>query len=281
MKIITGGCSFTAHQTIDKLAWPNHLKEKGIEVFNTAEMASGNQIIVDRLCAFLDKENYDYCIVMWSNPYRFEFFLNKENPKYDSIYQQMKGKISFTNFILQEGISQSHENSNWLTTGGGYGFWKYDQKDLDVLFQNYITYHFNCEYQFIQTCKSIVLLQSICRSKNIKLINTCWQNIWDDLYDTTNQSMRGSNWLDKDSIDKLKNKEIVYDSIIKKYPNAKHWYDMIDWSLWIFYENDFVKRGGLGEFSVIENNDELENSHPNKFSQKMWAEYILEKIKNW
>jgi hypothetical protein len=281
MKIITGGCSFSAHRVEEKLAWPNHLRNKGIDVFNTAEMASGNQIIVDRLCAFIDKEKYDYCIVMWSNPYRFEFFLNKEHPNYDTIYQQMKEKTSFTNFILNNGKSESHENSNWLTTGGGYGFWKYDQKDLDSMFENYLANHFNCEYQFIQTCKSIIMLQSICKVSNIRLINTCWQNIWDDLYEVKNQSLRGSNWLDKESIDKLKNKEIVYDPVIDKYPNARHWYDMIDWSSWLFYENEFVKRGGLGEFAVIENNDVLDNSHPNDRSQQMWAEFIMEKIKNW
>lgn len=276
MKILTGGCSFTAHLVEDKLAWPYHLEKFGHTVFNSAEMASGNQIISDRICWALSKEKYDCCIVMWSNPYRFEMFINRENLHYANIHRDMKDKSSYTNFFLN-GNSQSSEDSNWVRTGGGYGLWKFENRDLDSITENFLKYHFNYEYQFIQTCKNIVLVQSLCKSLGVKLINTCWQNIWDDLHDVDNKII-GSNWIDESTVNNLKNGSIIYRPVIDKYPNAKHWYDLIDWNTWLFYENKHVKKGGLGEFSVVENNDILDQSHPCEDSQKKWSVFLLENI---
>lgn len=276
MKILTGGCSFSAHLIEENLAWPYHLQQKGFDVFNSAEMASGNQIISDRICWALSQKAYDRCVVMWSNPYRFELFLNKENENYDKIHEEMSNDSAYTNFFLS-GESQSTSNSNWIRTGGGYGLWNFKNKDLNKITNNYLKYHFNYEYQFIQTCKSIVMVQLLCKTLNIKLINTCWQNIWDDLYDCNN-SITGSNWIDNTTLENLKNGNIVYKPIIDKYPNAQHWYNLIDWNTWIFYETADVKRGGLGEFAVIENNDVLINSHPNRSSQEKWASFLVEKL---
>jgi hypothetical protein len=277
VKILTGGCSFSAHLVEEKLAWPYHLEQQGFEIFNSAEMASGNQIISDRICWALEKQYYDYCIVMWSNPYRFELFLNRENLHYNNIHDTMKSKTSYTNFFLK-GESKSHIDSNWVRTGGGYGLWNFGNKSLDSLTENYLKNHFNYEYQFIQTCRSIIMVQLLCKSLNVKLINTCWQNIWDDLYDFNNNII-GSNWINSSALESLKKGTIKYKSIIDRYPNAVHWYNLIDWSTWVFYETSTVKRGGLGEFAVIENNDVLDQSHPSRESQNKWANFILENIK--
>jgi hypothetical protein len=277
MKILTGGCSFTAHSMEDKLAWPYHIEEQGYSVFNTAEMASGNQIIADRICWAIEKQRYDHCVLMWSNPYRFELFLNNEHRDYNETYLQMKGKSSYTNFFLN-GSSNSHKDSNWIRTGGGYGHWKFENRTLDNLTENYLKNHFNYEYQFIQTCKSVVMVQMICKNFGINLINTCWQNIWDDLYDLRG-NMIGSNWLNDTTIKNLKAGLVEYKPVIDRYPNAKHWYNLIDWSTWIFYETDRITRGGLGEFAVLENNDMLDQSHPDRSSQQLWSEFILKKLK--
>lgn len=280
MRILTGGCSFSAIKDPKKLAWPFFLKGKGLEIFNTAEMASGNEIILDRLCAYINKEKFDYVIVMWSNPYRYQFFLNREIPEYNSIHSQLlekreKDKFNaHSNFVLS-GESSPHPDSNWIRVGGGYGKWKFDIEYLDSLNDNFLTNFFNFEYQFIQTCKSIVTLQSLCKSLGVKLINTSWQNIWDDLYSFEN-GMIGSNWITVNTVNQLINGEISYVPVIDKYPNAVHWYNLIDWGTWVFYENDKVKRGGLGEFSVFENNDYIKGiSHPSSESQRLWSEYIF------
>lgn len=277
MKILTGGCSFSAHLMEEKLAWPYHLTNLGHDVFNSAEMASGNQIISDRICWALEKQSYDCCVVMWSNPYRFELFLNNENANYKNIHAEMNNKSSYSNFFLANN-GQSHQTSNWIRTGGGYGLWKFENKELNNLTENYLKYHFNYEYHFIQTCKSIVMVQLLCKFLNIKLINTCWQNIWDDLYDCNN-SVVGSNWIDNITLQQLKTGIINYTPVINKYPNAQHWYNLIDWDTWVFYETDTIKRGGLGEFAVVENNDILDQSHPSRSSQEQWANYILKSIK--
>jgi len=278
MKILTGGCSFTAHNMPENLAWPYHLESLGYKIFNSAEMASGNQIIADRICWEIEKQHFDQCIVMWSNPYRFELFLNRENPDYEKIHQHMVNHASYTNYFINGPDASSHSNSNWIRTGGGYGIWNFGNSALDSLVKNYLTHHFNYEYQFIQTCKSIVMVQLMCKQFGIKLINTCWQNIWDNLYNLSDDII-GTNWLNDNTIEKLKLGRVRYIPIIDRYPNAKHWYNLIDWSSWIFYESEHIKRGGLGEFAVLENGDKLDRSHPSRSSQKLWAEFLLEKIK--
>jgi hypothetical protein len=273
MKILTGGCSFTAHLEEQFLAWPYHLENKGYQIVNTAEMASGNEIILERIISQIQKANPDAIIVMWSNPFRVDLFFNQESKDFDLIHSAMKGHTSYSNFVLN-GKIQNHKNSNWIRTGGGYGIWKFGCKPLDKIFKNYLADYYNNEYQFIKNVRNILTLQTVCASLGVKLINTCWQNIWDDLYDLDNHELKTSNWITKESVKKLKNRNAVYTPLIDKFPNAKHWYDLIDWSTWLFYEKEGVKRGGIGEFAIIENNDELQNSHPSWTSQKLWTDFL-------
>jgi len=273
MKILTGGCSFTAHLNDANLAWPYHLEEKGYEILNTAEMASGNEIILQRIISQIQKTKVDTVIVMWSNPFRVDLFFNKESKDFDAIDSAMQEHTAYSNYVL-EGESKTNRESNWIRTGGGYGIWKFDCKPLDKLFKNYLIHHYNNEYQFIKTCQNIVTLQTICKSLGIKIVNTCWQNIWDNFYDLESHDMKTSNWIDKDIICKIQNNQIDYTPLIDIFPNARPWFNLIDWGTWLFYEKGSIKRGGLGEFSIIENSDVLENSHPSSKSQILWSNFL-------
>jgi len=271
MKILTGGCSFTAHKIKENLAWPYYLNH---DVTNTAEMASGNMIILDRIMSKLDS-NYDYCIAMWSSPYRVEFLLNNELSNYDYIIDKMKDSHAISNYQLTGEPHKLNRDSNWLRVGGGYGYWRFDVGEVDDMLEVYFKYIHNLEYQFIQTLKNIILLQYYCKVNNIKLINTCWNNIFDIVKERDDRASGSNIFVSKESLQLLKNGVFKQSPIIDWYPNARQWYDKIDWSNWLFYENDYVKRGGLGEYAIIECNDDYdEGMHPSANSQKKWASFI-------
>lgn len=278
MRILTGGCSFTAHTVRNHLAWPYHLQKIGYEVTNTAEMASGNGIILERLMYKLD-DSYDYCIVMWSSPYRVEFLLNNEVGNYSNIIYKLRKTHALSNYVLTDVPHNIHPESNWLRVGGGYGSWKFDVPEVDNLLKNYFKWVHNLEYQFIQTLKSIVLLQNYCDSIGVKLINTCWNNVFDFITSIDDRSTGSNRYVNMNMIDNLKNGNLVQYPIIGWYPNAEHWYNKIDWSKWFFYETDYLKRGGLGEFALIESKDEyVEGGHPSTLAQMEWAYHLAENV---
>ena len=119
--LIIGGCSFSAHQTRETLAWAEQLTEDFDNVINTAEMASGNQIICDRICYELSKPEVTsentMVAVMWSSPFRKEFLFSYDDPDYMEIQQNIKR--GFSNYILTDKQHEKHPTSNWLIVGGG------------------------------------------------------------------------------------------------------------------------------------------------------------------
>ena len=129
-----------------------------------------------------------------------------------------------------------------------------------------------------------------------------WQNLFHDLHinDPKRQHATERSKLDRDqstsgwvawrfwdNYDKKKRKKVDLTQeyadhrIDKKYPDCKHWYDLIDWDTWLFYENDSVKMGGLQEFRVweAEESEKDLHIHPSNKSQRMWKEFVKEELK--
>ena len=101
---LIGGCSFTAREDPKHESWAWQLQDDlrvGGEVLNTAEMASGNQIIFDRIAAQLSKPEImdlnPIVLVMWSSPLRKEFLITSDDPDYRNIYRERE--TGFTNYI--------------------------------------------------------------------------------------------------------------------------------------------------------------------------------------
>ena len=164
--LITGGCSFTAHRTRETLAWDEQLEEKFDNVINTAEMASGNQIICDRICYELSKPNVTsentMVAVMWSSPFRKEILFTSDDPNWQEIYQALKDSQGFINYILTDKTGGKHPTSNWLIIGGGYGIWNYEVTPLDARLKNYFTDIYNAEEAYVSTLRAMITVQSLC-----------------------------------------------------------------------------------------------------------------------
>ena len=54
---------------------------------------------------------------------------------------------------------QTHETSNWVKSGGGFGHWEFDSKELNQDMKLYITNFHSEELQFIQTLDHILRIQ--------------------------------------------------------------------------------------------------------------------------
>ena len=306
--LITGGCSFTAHRTRETLAWAEQLEEKFDNVINTAEMASGNQIICDRICYELSKPEVTsentMVAVMWSSPFRKEFLFTYDDPDYTDIWQKFKDRIGFSNYILTDKQHEKHSTSNWLIVGGGYGIWNYEVTPLDARLKNYFRDIFNPEEAYVSTLRAMITVQALCEAKRIPLLNMCWQNIFHDLGAKDFESSESfwkkdivstTGWLytrlrtafnnklrDKGLLNEQEMKSDMHNKRVDRlYPNTKHWFDLVDWGTWHFYENDLVQKGGLQEYSHFECGTSTEdlNTHPSTKVQKKWMNRVMKVIK--
>lgn len=242
MFLITGGCSFTAHQEDQHLSWANQLAEMpDYCVINTAEMASGNALISRNILEALEqyKKDKPYVMIMWSSPNRFELFYDSNH----SIQSQMKEHPAFY-------------NHTWLKSGGGYGFWKYESKIADRDVETYLKYYHNQEYQFMQTLEHILRIQWYCKVNKLKLFNFCWQTIF-----WGNNSANGSS----------EKSTALLSPIVEQYTSCTHLWDMIDWNDWYLY-----KKGGLWEFCIDKGYEIPNGMHPNREAQLQWLnEFVI------
>lgn len=300
-KLLVGGCSFTAHVTPEHRSWAWQLSDE-YDVINSAQMGSGNQIICDRICYELSKtdNNISAVLVMWSSPFRKEFLFTNEDSDWQDIYNELEGKLTFTNY-MRNGDNTTNPMSNWLIVGGGFGVWDFGIKKLDNRIRSYFENNFSKAQSYVDMCRAMVTVQSLCKSMNIPLINMGWQNLFHDMHISdpdrkhpTEKSMleriqATSGWLAWkfwDNLDENKRgkfdltQEYSYHRIDRRYPDCKHWYDLIDWDTWLFYENDCVKMGGLQEFRLWEAKDREKDLHihPSAESQRMWKEFVKEEL---
>lgn len=246
MLIITGGCSFTAHEIEENLSWAYQLAElPGYEVVNTATMASGNGLISRNVLSALSeyKNVTPVVMIMWSSPNRFELFYDKNHP----IQKEMQNHPAFY-------------NNTWLKSGGGYGHWTFGSPIADKHTKIYLKQYHNQEYQFMQTLEHILRVQWYCQINNIKLYNLCWQNIF-----YGNNSKDGSSYKNL-SLDKKKSSK----PIIEQFPSCQHLWDMINWDNWHLYN-----RGGLWEFCIDKGYKIPHGLHPSAEAQRQYLDEIV------
>jgi hypothetical protein len=246
MILITGGCSFTAHQVRDKLSWANQLDERdGYTVINTAEMASGNGLISRNILEAAEqyKSQDPKVCIMWSSPNRFELFYDSKHP----VQKEMRDHPAFY-------------NHTWLKTGGGYGNWTFGSAIADKDTRTYLTYFHNQEYQFMKTLEHILRIQWYCKINNLKLYNFCWQNIFWGANDVHGSSHKP---------------EHTFKPIVDTYPSCTHLWDMIDWKDWHLYKN-----GGLWEFCIDKGYDLQSGTHPSTEVQRQWLDEIVVPLLN-
>jgi len=281
--LITGGCSFSdgalfIKENSYRQTWPCYIQEKYDfkRYVHMGNPASGNELIAERviyaLQTLLDKghsPNDLYLGVMWSGIERKELFvspvetnrlnlLRKYSELDDSVKREGENTLIMSNysniFSNTKDVKPNVVNvSNGYLKSGGLPYpedwWKIkSQRDyFNLWYDNFYT----VEKQFIDTLKSILLVQTFCERHNIKYFMLVWQNIFNarspldkDYYyfgDLPLNSYRDI--LQESKFDPR------YVDIFNK--NSKFLWNAIDFDRFIFYENDKVIYGGLTEYANV------------------------------
>lgn len=206
MHVLAGGDSFTFmnwgdadHPMATKAAWPNYVdeRESGVSPYQVtvcAEMAAGNELISRNVISAIYKRSPDAVIVGWSDPNRFETFIDhKDDPTiYEWLLNRPRLRMadtdvpgaykgwtgtsrpgrgqSLTNYVVN-GVATPGENVSWLKSGGSYGLWQYGHEELDRKMRLYQENLHNEELQYLKTIENILRVQWLCETKEIPLFN--------------------------------------------------------------------------------------------------------------
>ena len=304
--LVTAGCSFSVgtpfiEENSYRKTWTNYIKEKYNfkRYVHTGRPASGNEIIAERvICALqtlLDGGHSTdnlYVGVMWSGIERKDLFVSlRETPDYKNIYQKdgnnaplIVKRANDTN-VMELGDKKyptetfsdmsptMHIDRGYIRSGGlplKDDWWK--EKPQRDYFNLWYDNFYSIEKQFIDTLKSILLVQTFCEKHNIKYFMWVWQNIFSA--DNENGDLPPKTY--SATYEKSRKKPLY----VEVYEHtSKYLWDSLDFDKFIFFENKDVVYGGLGEYAVI---NELEfwedNGHINYKGHTVFVDEHSEQI---
>jgi|688.fasta_scaffold310277_2 hypothetical protein len=147
MKILTNGCSFTAHSPY--LTWPYLLGTDAVK--NIAQHSAGNQWICNSTIAELSENSYDLVLVMWSGLERLDYTVE------EAVYLKSTGFKSVNNF----GIHYLHNEQD------AYKNLSVDTGQRERVFNSLM---------------QIISLQSYLQAHNINFKFMSYMNFWEDVY---------------------------------------------------------------------------------------------------
>jgi hypothetical protein len=232
--------------------------------------ASGNELIAERIVyalqTLLDKGYLSddlYVGVMWSGIERKELFVStQETDKYseldDSVRREGENTLMMSHysnvFSNTKGMRPGIVNvpNGYLKSGGlpyKDDWWKTKaQRDyFNLWYDNF----YSVEKQFIDTLKSILLVQTFCERHNIKYFMSVWQNIFN-----ARNPLDKHNMFYGDLPPKSYGDECVESRLQPKFvdifnKSSRFLWSAIDFNKFIFYENDKVIYGGLTEYANV------------------------------
>ena len=263
--LITSGCSFSTFGQNYRQSWINHIQEKYDfkRYVHMGNPASGNELIAERviyaLQTLLDKghsSNDLYLGVMWSGIERKELFISsEETAKYSELDDSVRREGE--NTLLMCSYSNVFSNTkdvkpyvvdvpNGYLKSGGLPYqevWWRNKSQRDY-FNLWYDNFYSVEKQFIDTLKSILLVQTFCERHNIKYFMSVWQNIFNAR--NPQGDLPPKSYGDDCVESRLKPKFV---DIFNK--SSRFLWNSIDFNKFIFYENDKVIYGGLTEYANV------------------------------
>ena len=269
--LVTGGCSFSTSGDNQHQTWVDYIGQKYDfrRYLHTGSPASGNELIAERviyaLQTLLDKghsPNDLYLGVVWSGIERKELFitsvdtekfnlLGKYSELDDSVKREGENTLIMSNrsnvFSNTKGVRPGIVNvpNGYLKSGGlpyTDDWWKTKpQRDyFNLWYDNF----YSVEKQFIDTLKSILLVQTFCERHNIKYFMSVWQNIFNA--GNPQGDLPPKSYGDECVESRFQPKFVdIYNK------NSQFLWNAIDFNKFIFYENDKVIYGGLTEYANV------------------------------
>ena len=246
MKLRTVGCSFTYAQLI---GWPtmlaNKLSKLGHDVVlrNDGHPGAGNNYIGDKIIleSFNPNEKPDLVVIMWSGLTRKDIC------------------IDHTDKILMDALDGYHDYVRWagldtsyILSGGIKGSWEWNPMTKELFAP---LYKVSNERSMAQdTLLKILSTQNWLKQNNVPYIMSSYVNYWTDA-DIVGQIDFG----------------------IKKFEDLSYLVNQIDFSQWAFVNQNKDCIYELG--STTPNGLEEDGFHPELAVHEMWAEILMNKLR--
>jgi hypothetical protein len=260
---IFGGCSFTDMPGSWARVIQNQYLRNPQNSKNCAKSGAGNKFIsaaVIDTALKVEKMGYVPDIsIMWSSPTRFELPINNETPYINDLFEENRRQNNdfnpgtYLHYNVIGDVDKSSVDNFWLmqcSKVSNKTKWSHN-KHIDNLyvdtFEKFQNFLWNSNYQWHNTLMSILSVQWLCESKN-----------WPYRFTTFREGLG--------------------EFVKHCSPQFRSLQDSVDWSKFIFTDNNF---GGLREFtlSTVNTWDDGYDNHPSKEAHELFVkDYWLKKF---
>jgi hypothetical protein len=242
-----------------------------LKVINLGNVTNDNQVIARNLIYKIEKMKKDgidpsdiSVIVQWSSFYRNSYFVSpskqKENPKLKLPQHRKRWDDDYAH--INDFVEEKNEigENGYYFLSGGYGMDHVKNPMKEFAYLNLGHYH-SYEERLLVFLETIVMLQMYFKSNGIKYKMFNIANNFSDEYVLNFINGGGFPMFKPDN---SKNNE-MYEIIKNKYipntwnskmeyfqnPYLNHYYNMIDWdSFWFYEEENLHKFGGVTEWGI-------------------------------
>ena len=244
MNILISGCSFTQWPEYPggpNVCWPKYL-DTHHQFTNLGEAAAGNQYICDSVIreVLANPNRYDKVVVMWSGVSRLDYLTSLEDSAWNSLFD------SYGFYRRLPG-----GKLGWIFSGGQMGTW----------FKHPVAHRMFYEMYKVSSPLSlaninlmeIIKLQNFLNSKKIPYLFSSYVNYW------TAGPVLSPNG----------------DFGVLKYPELNYLINEIDFTQWIFSNNN---KDGIYELAKELTSFMPDGFHPGAAANQQWAELITSVI---
>lgn len=247
MKVLVSGCSFTHWPeepgSEKNICWPAHLQKlkPNFEIVNLAEPGAGNIYIANGVVRYIleNLHNVELVLIMWSGVSRLDFLTDLTNPSWHDFFDQ---------YGFYRRVESCPNTLGYIFSGGHYGPWTRN-KNITSMFKQMYMVSSNLSLAHANLIE-IVKCQHFLKSLNIPYRFMSYVNYWN-----TNAHCSPNG-----------------DFGVLQYPELAPLIDSIDWSNWIFKDND---KNGIYEMAKLANDYHGDRFHPGLKTHNEWAELML------
>ena len=246
MNILISGCSFTQWPDSPggpNICWPRYFQELNPtdHCYSVAEAAAGNQYICDSVIRSVLKDRPDHVLVMWSGVSRLDYLTSVEDPVWNNLFDS----YGFYRRLPDNKLG-------YIFSGGGVGTWN-NHPVARQMFKEMYKVSSELSLGTINLME-MVKLQNFLIAKKIPYHFMSYVNYWSEEERVSTNGDFG-----------------VY-----RYPELKFLIDELDFSRWIFTNE---QKDGVFELAKELNSWQDDKFHPGDTAQSAWAKFVTERIK--
>jgi hypothetical protein len=246
MNILISGCSFThwpdSPGSSKNICWPSPLNvlRPDFKITNLAEPGAGNVYIANSVVRYIleNPGSIDQVLIMWSGVSRIDFLTDISDPAWHAL---------FNNYGFYRRVESCPNTLGYIFSGGQHGPW-YLNADTSALFKQMYKVGSNLSLAHTNLIE-IVKTQNFLKAKNIPYKFMSYVNYWNQ---EKHCSPNG-------------------DFGVLKYPELRPLLNDIDWSQWIF-KNE--QRDGIYEMAREIKDYHGDQFHPGKKTHSDWAKIV-------